>query len=62
MTKRATQKRTERVVVLMSPQDMEAIRSWMMKNQNKSFGDAVRRLSVIGLQFEREGVKNERRA
>ena len=56
MTKRSDRRRTERVLVLMSRQEVEEIRAWMQETDNKSFGDAVRRLSAVGLRVEREGT------
>lgn len=62
VTKRADNKRTKRVLVLMSSEDVAEIRGWMIRTGTKSFGDAVRRLSAVGLRVENEGAKNERGA
>lgn len=54
VTKRADRKRTQRVVVLMSPDEVRMIEDWMFAQRIKSLGDAVRRLSAAGLRVNRE--------
>lgn len=43
-------KKTERVIVLMSPEEVRAIEDWMFANRLKSQAEAVRRLVQRGLR------------
>lgn len=39
----------QRVVTMMSPSELEAIDDWMFKNRIRSRGEAIRRLTRVGL-------------
>lgn len=43
-------KKTERVIVLMSPEEVRAIEDWMFAHRLKSQAEAVRRLVQRGLR------------
>lgn len=50
-----TENKTERLHLLISPTEVEAIESWRYKNRVRTKGEAVRRLCQIGLAYHRNG-------
>jgi hypothetical protein len=46
--------KTERLHLLASPEEIQAIEDWQFENRISSKGEAIRRLVQIGLRLERE--------
>ncbi|WP_139973686.1 hypothetical protein [Ochrobactrum sp. CGA5] len=44
----------QRIPIMMTPSEVEAIDDWAFKNRIRSRGEAIRRLCQMGLIFDRE--------
>lgn len=43
--------KSERVTIMMTPSDVEAVDDWSFANRIRSRGEAIRRLVFLGIQF-----------
>ncbi len=54
MSDEPTENKTERVQLLMTPSEVEAIDDWGFKNRIRTRAEAIRRLCQYGLVYDRE--------
>lgn len=50
----ADELKDQRVVTMMSPSELEAIDDWSFKNRFRSRGEAIRRLTQMGMLLDRQ--------